>query len=72
MSYQQFRQRCTKCNAEWNAAFGIVGTTIIAQAPTECPHCKSPEIEHAGYGWDWTPTESTPNENQNREDDRRS
>jgi DNA-directed RNA polymerase subunit RPC12/RpoP len=47
----QFQQRCEDCKATWNAAFGIVGTTYIAQPPTECPHCKSKNIVHHADGW---------------------
>lgn len=46
MSYQQFQQKCRECGKTWNAAFGIVGTTIIAEPPKVCPYCKSDKIEH--------------------------
>ena len=41
MSYMQFQQQCDDCGKSWNAAFGIVGTTYIAQPPKKCPHCGS-------------------------------
>ena len=52
MSFITFRQRCGDCQQEWNAAFGIVGSTYIAQPPTMCPHCGSPNLSNAGDGWD--------------------
>lgn len=51
MSYMQFRQRCDDCQKQWNAAFGIVGTTMIAEPPRECPHCGSVNIKHVANGW---------------------
>jgi DNA-directed RNA polymerase subunit RPC12/RpoP len=51
MSYMQFRQHCLDCKEEWNAAFGIVGTSYIAQPPTACPKCKSKNIEEFAKGW---------------------
>jgi DNA-directed RNA polymerase subunit RPC12/RpoP len=59
MSFQQFQQKCADCEKEWNAAFGIVGTTIIAQAPSECPHCKSTKLETIAYGWKIEPIENS-------------
>lgn len=55
MSYMQFQQQCADCEEKWNAAFGIVGTTIIAQPPTECPKCNSKNIVKVADGFDWTP-----------------
>lgn len=52
MSYIQFRQKCLDCDWKWNAAFGIVGTTQIASAPTECPACGSKFITNIGVGWE--------------------
>jgi hypothetical protein len=52
MSYQMFRQKCLDCEECWNAAFGIVGTSIIAQPPTECPKCKSKRISKFADGWE--------------------
>jgi len=58
MSYMQFQQRCKACQKSWNAAlFGIVGTTYIAQPPTECPYCGSTELEKIEDHWDITPTD---------------
>lgn len=51
MSYQQFTQHCLDCKKEWNASFGVVGTAIIAEAPTQCPFCRSERIEKSGDGW---------------------
>jgi len=51
MSYMQFQQRCEDCKKEWNAAFGIVGTTILASPPVKCPHCKSEKISRIAEGW---------------------
>lgn len=53
MSYQQFRQQCHDCKLIWNAAFGMVHTTIIAEAPKSCPGCGSPNISHYAHGWDY-------------------
>lgn len=50
MSYQQFTQECEDCHGKWNAAFGIVGTTQIASAPTKCPHCGSASLI-SSPGW---------------------
>ena len=52
MSYQQFRQHCLDCKLIWNAAFGIVHTTIIAEPPKICPGCGSIHIEHYANSWD--------------------
>lgn len=51
MSYIQFQQKCTNCEAEWNAAFGIVGQKQIAAPPKVCPKCGSEKIESSGLGW---------------------
>lgn len=51
MSYIRFQQQCKKCNAAWNAAFGIVGTTIIAEPPKKCPECGSSQIEKVADSW---------------------
>lgn len=58
MSFIQFQQRCKDCKKEWNAAFGIVGTTQIASAPTKCPHCKSENIEISANGWKVKPVKN--------------
>jgi hypothetical protein len=52
---RQFQQRCKACQKSWNAAFGIVGTTYIAQPPTECPYCGSTELEKIEDHWDIKP-----------------
>lgn len=46
-----FQQKCDDCGAEWNAAFGIVGLTIVAQPPKVCPKCQSTKIKHLAHGW---------------------
>jgi DNA-directed RNA polymerase subunit RPC12/RpoP len=51
MSYIQFRQKCEECGKEWNAAFGIVGSTIVAEPPKECPRCKSEKIIKIADDW---------------------
>ena len=52
MSYMQFRQQCEDCKAIWNAAFGIVGSTVIARPPSKCPKCESEKIGHFADGWE--------------------
>jgi rubrerythrin len=54
VSYIQFTQKCENCLRTWNAAFGIVGTTVITAAPKVCPYCESLRIVHIGYGWQST------------------
>jgi hypothetical protein len=69
MSYFQFRQRCRNCKQEWNAAFGVVGTTIIASPPLVCWVCKSPDIEKTGEEWPFEflfPEEMTTKQRRNR------
>lgn len=51
MSYMQFQQQCKDCGKSWNAAFGIVGMSYIAQPPTCCPYCKSTAIEKIADEW---------------------
>ena len=55
MSFQQFQQRCEDCGEEWNAAFGVVGTTILAEAPQKCPKCGSANLKTIAHGWKITP-----------------
>lgn len=52
MSYMQFQQKCFDCGKTWNAAFGVVGTTIIAEAPHSCPYCDSKNIKKIADGWE--------------------
>jgi hypothetical protein len=47
-----FRQQCEDCKAVWNAAFGIVGMTKIAEPPSKCPKCGSPKIAKFADGWE--------------------
>lgn len=51
MSYIQFRQRCRACESQWNAAFGIIGTTYIAEPPAKCPRCGSDDLVKIADGW---------------------
>ena len=51
MSYIPFQQKCSDCQAEWNAAFGVVGMTVIAQPPVVCPECGSANITKMADGW---------------------
>ncbi len=51
MSYMQFQQRCRECGEEWNAAFGLVGMTLIAQPPVKCPRCGAANISKFADGW---------------------
>jgi len=53
MSFIQFRDRCQDCGLEWNAAFGMVMTSIIAQPPTQCPGCGSKNFRKVAYEWKW-------------------
>lgn len=59
MSYIMFQQQCLDCKKIWNAAFGMVGTTIIAEPPTSCPECKSIKIEKIADGWTSTQLSSS-------------
>jgi len=52
MSYVQFQQQCLDCKRTWNATFGIVGMTRLAEPPTACPYCESARIEKCADGWD--------------------
>lgn len=58
MSYIPFRQKCEDCGEEWNTAFGILGTTIIAESPKTCPHCNSKNLKRLAEEWkDERPTQ---------------
>lgn len=37
--------KCNKCDEVWDTAFGIVGSTQIAEPTTKCPYCFSDDIE---------------------------
>jgi hypothetical protein len=52
MSYMMFQQQCKSCDHKWNAAFGIVGMTVIAAPPEKCPACQSTEIEKVADKWE--------------------
>ena len=52
MSFITYTMACKKCEKDWNSAFGIVGSTVIADGgPTKCPHCNSSEIFKKSDGW---------------------
>lgn len=36
MSYMRYQVRCDKCGQEVTTAFGIVGTTVIAEPVENC------------------------------------
>lgn len=57
MSYMQFQQRCEDCGKHWNAAFGVVGMTVIAAPPNACPHCGSRNIVKHADGFEFEPSE---------------
>jgi hypothetical protein len=59
MSFMQFQQRCEACRAEWNAAFGIVGRSIIAEPPVKCPKWGSKAITKIADEWKITPIVSS-------------
>lgn len=51
MSYITSQLGCNECGFEMNVAFGIQGSTIIAQHPRECPKCKSEQLLEIAHGW---------------------
>ena len=55
MSYIQSTLRCENCKKEINVAFGISGSTLIAQHPEECPYCKSKQLIKISDGWNVNP-----------------
>lgn len=57
MSYFQFQQQCLNCKEVWTAAFGLVGTTIIAEPPVKCWICKSTDIQTDKPKWEFLFTE---------------
>ena len=50
MSYIQSVVQCTLCGKEMNVAFGIVGTTQIAEWPEDCPDCHG-ALKKVRDGW---------------------
>lgn len=51
MSFIMSTVQCTLCGKQMNVAFGIVGTTMIADGgPKYCPHCHG-ELKHIADGW---------------------
>ncbi len=57
MSYIQSRIRCNKCGKEMNVAFGIVGTSIIAEWPKVCPACQHDEFTKIADHWKFDPVQ---------------
>ena len=52
MSFIQSQNRCESCGYTMNVAFGIVGTTMIADGgPDKCPECKVGEVRYFCAGW---------------------
>lgn len=39
MSYITYQVKCSRCGEIYNTAFGIVGTTLIADPLKKCPTC---------------------------------
>jgi hypothetical protein len=66
MSFMQFQQQCDDCKEIWNAAFGIVGTSIIAEPPKHCPKCDSRNISKIADGWKITPVLDMGKQHQTR------
>ena len=51
MSFIQSTIKCQKCNKEMNVAFGISGTTVIADGgPKDCPDCHG-KLVKISDGW---------------------
>lgn len=44
MSFFIFRQECHSCFRTWNAQFGMVNNTLIAEPPKVCPYCQSDKV----------------------------
>lgn len=59
MSFITSTLKCEKCGYEMNVAFGIVGTTQIAEHPRECPKCKSEKLSKISDGWNAKDESST-------------
>lgn len=52
MSFIMDTVKCSECKRHMNVAFGIVGTSPIAEWPTECAFCKAkPPFEKVSGGW---------------------
>lgn len=50
MSFIQSTAKCGSCGHEFNVAFGIVGMTVIAEWPKDCPDCHGP-LKKVAEGW---------------------
>lgn len=51
MSFIMSTKKCQKCGKEINVAFGIVGTTMIADGgPKDCPECHG-KLKEISSGW---------------------
>ena len=51
MSFITYVVECPKCKERFNTAFGIQGTTLIADPLRECPDCKI-KVVKVHDGWD--------------------
>lgn len=63
MSYQRYTVQCQQCGKQMNTAFGVVGTTQIADPVEVCPHCGSGELTKIADGWEaaeWTYNDPKP------------
>jgi Zn finger protein HypA/HybF involved in hydrogenase expression len=50
MSFITSVLQCQKCKEKINVAFGIVGSTKIADWPSKCPYCQSPRLKEIKGG----------------------
>jgi len=41
MSFIIYKVECKICGHKFNTAFGIVGTTMVAEPAKRCPKCKA-------------------------------
>ena len=51
MSYIRSTLKCDDCGREMNVAFGVVGRTLIAAHPKNCPDCGSENLTKSADGW---------------------
>ena len=56
MSYIMSTLKCGDCGHEMNVAFGVQGTTLIAQHPKCCPDCGGEHLTRIADGWHARPT----------------
>ena len=55
MSYIQSVIQCGECGKKMNVAFGIVGTSIIAEWPRACPQCNGSQFTKIADEWQYDP-----------------